>query len=285
MDRRAFLSIAAPWALAAQEPPKEPGIDPDSDPVDFVCPMDPEVHAKTPGRCQRCGMKLEAGLPQPREFRLNVETLPAVLETGRTAMLRFEILDPKNGQRVRKFRELHEKLFHLFLISEDLRYFAHEHPVLEPDGRFTFHFNPPLPGIYRLLADFFPEGGTPQLLPAPLFVTGEPQPFRAPALENLKVRLTTEPAQPLAGQRTMLFFHLDPFEGVRPWLGAWGHLLAASEDLPDLVHSHPVWEPYENRVQFNLIFPRPGRYRLWAQFDRLGAVNTASIPIEVGKLG
>jgi hypothetical protein len=275
MDRRAFLALGT--GLAAQEPGEAP--------VDFVCPMDPEVHSKTPGRCPRCGMRLEAGLPQPREFRLRVETTPAVLETGRTAMLRFEAIDPQNGRRVRRFREIHEKLFHLFLISEDLRYFAHEHPELEPDGRFRFHFNPPLPGIYRLLADFFPEGGTPQLLPAPLYVRGEEQPFRAPGLENLSVKLTMEPAQPLAGQRTMLFFHLEPFAGVRPWLGAWGHLLTASEDLLDLVHAHPVWEPYGNRVQFNVIFPRPGRYLLWAQFDRNGAVNTASVSVEVGRLG
>ena len=37
-------------------------------PVDFICPMDPDVRSKGPGKCPRCGMRLEAGLPEPIEY-------------------------------------------------------------------------------------------------------------------------------------------------------------------------------------------------------------------------
>jgi hypothetical protein len=73
--------------------------------------------------------------------------------------------------------------------------------------------------------------------------------------------------------------------GVTPWLGAWGHLLSASGDLLDLVHAHPAWEPYEKHVQFNLLFPRPGEYTLWAQLQRHGVVNTARFRVMVKALG
>jgi hypothetical protein len=272
--RRSVLTLAAASMAAAQE----------TDTL-FVCPMDPGVKSKTPGKCPRCGMILELGLPEPLEYRLITQILPAAPRTGATTSLIFQIVHPKTGKPATQFRELHEKLFHLFLISEDLTYFAHEHPESLPDGRFRFNTTLPAPGFYRLLADLYPEGGTPQLLPATIHVRGPRQRFEAVAPVNLKAVLRTEPPEPIAGLKTMMFFDLTPFEGVAPWLGAWGHLLAASGDLVDLVHLHPVWEPYQNTVQFNMIFPRPGKYKLWAQFQRAGVVNTAPFELTVKSLG
>lgn len=273
MRRRNFLPLLAASPLAGQSIP------------DFMCPMDPEVHSKQPGKCPRCGMKLIFGLPAPLEYRLQMDVLPHAPKTGSTVALRFQLIDPRTGKRVENFAEIHEKLMHLFLISEDRRYFAHEHPIAEPGGFFRFHTQLPLPGFYRVLTDSFPVEGTPQLLTAPLFVRGEPLPFTPPGMPNLTVKLRTEPAQPIAGLKTMLFFELTPMEGVEPWLGAWGHLLSASADLLDLVHVHPAWEPYKNSVQFNVIFPRPGTQTVWAQFQRNGAVNTSRFEVNVKALG
>ncbi|MBL8236023.1 MAG: hypothetical protein JNM66_01285 [Bryobacterales bacterium] len=267
MQRRAFLPL-----LAAQTIP------------DFTCPMDPDVHAKLPGRCPRCGMNLIPGLPDPLEFRMRIDVLPRVPSTTRTTSLRFHFVHPKTNKRVEKFEEIHERLLHLFLISEDRRYFAHEHPELEPGGYFRFHTQLPLPGFYRVLTDFYPAGATPQLLTAPLYVQGPPGPVPPLEAPNLQVKLRTDPPAPIAGLKTMLFFDLAPMAGVTPWLGAWGHLLSASADLLDLVHVHPAWEPYQNRVQFNVLFPRPGDYTLWAQFQRDGVVNTARFTVAVKAL-
>jgi hypothetical protein len=69
-----------------------------------------------------------------------------------------------------------------------------------------------------------------------------------------------------------------------------GHMLAASSDLIDLMHTHPflVTDPEGGtvkQIQFNLIFPREGIYRVWVQFQRKGVVNTAvfNIPVTVLK--
>ena len=267
MRRRQFLPL-----LAAQALP------------DFTCPMDPEVHAKLPGRCPKCGMNLVPGLPDHLEYRLHVEVTPNAPKTTQTTALRLHVTHPKTNKRIEKFEEIHEKLLHLFLISEDRQYFAHEHPEPEPGGYFRFHTQLPLPGFYRLLTDFYPAGSTPQLIPAPLYVQGPPQPCEKPQTPNLKVTLRTDPAKPIAGLRTMLFFDLAPMEGVQPWLGAWGHLLSASADLLDLVHVHPAWDPYQNQIQFNVIFPRPGQYTLWGQFQRNGQVNTARFDLTASPL-
>ena len=82
----------------------------------------------------------------------------------------------------------------------------------------------------------------------------------------------------------MMFFNLDPADGVEPYLGAWGHLMAASADLIDMTHAHPAWEEGGANVQFNVIFPRPGLHRVWVQFQRQGIVNTVAFTVPVAAL-
>ena len=102
--------------------------------------------------------------------------------------------------------------------------------------------------------------------------------------ENLKVSLVTDPPQPIAGTKTMLFFHLDPADGIEQYLGAWGHMLAASDDLIDMIHTHPFIADGGPEMQFNVYFPREHVYRVWVQFQRKGVVNTAQFDIPVKDL-
>lgn len=270
----------------AQEPP-EPE-------VEWVCPMDADVRAREPGKCPRCKMDLVAGIPAFEEYPLRLELLSRAWRAGQKLSMRFEVLHPKTGQRVTDFVLMHERLFHLFLVSADLEYFAHEHPESQPDGTFLFEATLPKPGMYRVLGDFYPRGGTPQLAAKTIFSAGRPVRFAEPPPlgpvlahsrgENLNARLRTEPAEPVAGSKTMLFFELEPGDGLEPYLGAWGHLLCASADLIDMIHTHPFLEPRDSSLQFNVVFPRAGMYRLWPQFQRLGIVNTLRFDARVRDL-
>ncbi len=49
------------------------------DKVDFVCPMDKDVHSPVPGKCPRCGMKLVAGLADPVEYPVRMSVSPRLL--------------------------------------------------------------------------------------------------------------------------------------------------------------------------------------------------------------
>jgi hypothetical protein len=102
--------------------------------------------------------------------------------------------------------------------------------------------------------------------------------------KNLQVELTTDPPQAIAGMKTQLHFRIKPGDGFEKYLGAWGHMLAASEDLIDLIHTHPFIADGGPEVQFNLTFPRPTNYRVWVQFQRNGVVNTAHFDIPVEEL-
>ena len=164
------------------------------------------------------------------------------------------------------------------------------HPALGRDSIFRFKTTLPKPGAYRLLCDFYPEGGTPQLVPKSLITPGaSPRPHLNADLSpkhatNLEVELTTEPPQPIAGKKTLLFFNLRPAEGLERYLGVWGHMLAASDDLIDLIHEHPAIADGGPQVQFNVIFPREAMYRIWVQFQRRGKVNTAVFTVPVTAL-
>lgn len=262
-------------ALLLAGPQEEP-------PVEFSCPMDPDIRAKSPGKCSRCGMALEARIPPLVEY-------PVEMRYQKNE-LRLRVLHPDSRRPVERFQIIHEKPFHLFVISQDLEFFAHEHPIPAGKGAFRLKLPLPKPGFYRLLSDFYPEGGSPQMVPLSL-LTGPlgPKPKLQADLAlkqttNLQVSLTTEPPEPLAGKKTLLFFRLDPAEGLEPLLGAWGHLLAASDDLIDLIHTHPALADGGPQVQFNLIFPREAVYRLWVQFQRRGQVNTAVFTVPVTRL-
>lgn len=286
----AIIGLFAAFVLAQTTAPSGPGATSPS--LDYVCPMDPGVRAATPGKCPRCGMTLVLKVPDPIEYPLRLSLTPRTPRPGDKVHLQFQIRDPKTGAPVDKFEIMHERLFHMFIVSQDLDYFIHDHPVVGAPGTFEYDGNLPKPGMYRVLADYYPSGGTPQLTAKTIFVPGGnlSVPKLQPDLstkhtENLEVELTTEPKQPIAGTKTMLFFRLKPEDGIEQYLGAWAHMLAASDDLIDLVHTHPFIADGGPQIQFNVIFPRERAYRLWVQFQRKGVVNTAvfTVPVTVLK--
>jgi hypothetical protein len=252
--------------------------------------MHPDYRASSPGICPRCGMKLVLGIPDRTELPVELTSVPTALHAGENALLRLRVLEPASRLVERHFEIVHERLMHVFLVSESLEYFAHVHPKLRDNGCFELPICLPEGGMYRLLADFYPSGSVPQLAVSTFFVSGKQAAQRlAPDLApcqatNLTATLQLEPEQSLAGLETRLHFTLDPAEGIERYLGAWAHMLVASADLIDLIHLHPFLTDEKQHMQFNLIFPRPGLYRVWTQFQRLGTVNTTQFTIPVASI-
>ena len=253
--------------------------------------MDSDVRSDRPGKCPRCGMELRANLPPYREYVLQLSTEPGGIRPGQPFKLKLRILNPDGRTSATAFNTIHERLFHLFVVSQDMRFFAHEHPTLLDDGSFEWKGVLPRPGLYRLLGDFFPVTGTPQMAVQTLIVPGRVEPLKELAVdlgakqgENTQVSLLTDPAAPLEGKEARLLFRLQPDSGLEPYLGTWAHLLAASSDLVDVLHEHP-WNPQSlPRLDFKVIFPRHGFYKVWLQFQRQGVVSTVAFVVAVAEL-
>jgi hypothetical protein len=287
IDRRHWLlSLASGATLAAQQ---KTGANDGAASRDWICPMDADVRADKPGLCPRCGMKLVPRIPERVEYPLEIEHAPAAILPGRPIDLTLRVLNPDTGRAVREFEIVHEKLMHLFVVSENLEFFAHEHPVPESDGTFKLALKLPYGGMYRLLADFYPAGATPQLALSTLYASGRAsvaklEPSLTPSkAANLTAALRCDPPELLSGLESRLTFSLNPAADLQLYLGAWGHMLTASSDLIDLLHLHPFLAT-GGEIQFNVIFPRAGLYRIWAQFQRSGVVNTTVFTVAVRAL-
>jgi hypothetical protein len=106
--------------------------------------------------------------------------------------------------------------------------------------------------------------------------------------------LVTSPRTPAAGIETYLLFRFtadgQPVTDLEPYLGAMGHCVVISEDGQHYLHCHPeqLWTPKADAhggpaVTFHTVFPKPGRYKIWGQFQRHGKVIVASFVLDVGE--
>jgi hypothetical protein len=307
------LLVAVAAATADQKPtPAEPGVTPAA-PAAFMCPMHPDVITTEPGKCPRCSMDLVPGSPLALpDFKLKVETTPRVLKAGRPIKFRFSVHHPITGAQARDFAVMHDKLFHLFVISRDLEEFAHIHPERHADGSFTIEHTLPKPGHYKLFADFLPMGGGAQITGYPIATAGTnsdivssqarltPDAVLSKVSDGVEVELTNERATILGGEEVDLVFRFTdaktdtPINDLEKYLGAWGHLVILSEDMTEYVHAHPREEtqPDPNapatggpEVLFDALLPKPGRYRAWLQFQRSGKLSTVSFTFAAPRPG
>jgi hypothetical protein len=233
-------------------------------------------------------MRLEARILEPQAYRLGLTSQPPNFPAGGPVELTFAINNPGTGAPVNNFDPVHEKLFHLFAVSENLEWFLHGHPALGSDGVFRLPVTFPAPGLYEIFADFYPTGAAPQWIPRFLYTQGAEA--GSPPLDahvkyvtpqrdrGVEVTLETEPAEPLAGRATTLFFHASPGDVLELWLGTYAHAFWVSHDLTDAAHTHPS---RSGDLQFEVYFPRPGVYRFWLQFQRKGDLHTTKFDIAV----
>jgi hypothetical protein len=242
-------------------------------------------------------------------YQLELTSTPRAVKAGREVRLRFVIRDPQTGAQVTRFVLNHEKLFHLFVVSQDMNEYQHIHPRLENDGSFVVETVLPKAGSYQLHADFFPVDGTPQVIRRQLKTAGyrprkveqarlTPDPSLSRTVDGLTISLTLGGGgEPVAGDFIPLKYHLtDAVTGeavgdLEPYLGAWGHTVILNADQSMYLHSHPteMLPPgvggEEARggpdVEFGAMFPEGGLYRIWTQFQRAGKVVTISFTVRV----
>lgn len=262
----------------------------------FWCPMHPDVRSSTAGKCAICGMDL-VRIPPPTlgNYQLHVTQIPRAGRAGVRA-LHIAVRHPGTSEGVTSFFPLHERLFHLFVVSRDLSYFAHLHPEQAGNG---FDVDVDLePGVYVLISDFAPAGGAPQLVQRTIVTPGfERSPFTSPDLkadveekitDGMRVSVESHPR--LLKPSVLRFSVRDattgmPVHDLEPFLGASGHLLIVNVDLTTAIHAHPEGRESQGsigpEVVFAPTFGTAGVYKMWVQFQRGGKVITAPFALHV----
>lgn len=278
----------------------------------WICPMHPNEVKAEPGKCSICGMTLVPGDPMATvDYTLRLTTEPKIVKAGEKIKFHFVIQHPLTGEAVTQYGEVHDKLFHLFIVSRNMKQFFHIHPTLEKDGSFSVEETLPVAGQYVLFSDFMPVGGSPQFIPTPVTTAGfdgdiasewpnlETDPSFTKAIDGVKVEMQIEPAKLIAGEETDIPIHLSdektdqPIKDLQRYLGAWGHVMMLSEDMTEHVHAHPeeqlegtpITEGGGPDMIFHALFPQPGHYKIWLQFQRHNVLSTIPFTVRVLRSG
>ena len=208
---------------------------------------------------------------------------------------------PISGDQARDFAVIHEKLFHLFVISRDLEEFAHIHPERHADGSFTIEHTLPKPGHYQLFADFLPLGGGSQITGIPIATAGvdtdiiaaraklTPDAALAKTVDGVEIEVLNERSTILGGEEVDLMFKFTDAatERAAHRPAALSRRVRASRHPQrghDRIRARPPARGNAARsaapptggpeVLYDALLPKPGRYRAWLQFQRKGKLST-----------
>lgn len=190
-------------------------------------------------------------------YRLELSVDPPQPRAGQRVSLTYRIVEAKTQQPLADLQVLHERVLHTFIVSRDLRIFAHTHhedffPLTAQDlTAATFHY----PHVFPQAGDYFVVGEFTHrdrswIKRFTLTVAGETAPSK-PVKEDLRrdksfgpyrVSLRTSPDPPVVGHEVELVCHLTrdgtPVTNLGLYLGTEVHLAAWRLDGEHFGHQH-----------------------------------------------
>jgi uncharacterized membrane protein len=300
-DAHVALPVGGKWTNGYFDPWVIPGIVgiPPNEVAKYVCPMHEGIRSQQSGDCKLCGMPL---IPYAHNIKAPLHDPQYTMDLERHGNeLRF--IPRRNGEMVKNLRVVHEHLLHLIIVSDDLVFFDHQHPVLQPDSSFTYTYKFPHDGNFILYADITPAGERSQVFRL-LVTAGNAAPKKAvlttPAayardIGEYHVTMMMQPRTLTAERDAHFIFRIEqngkPVLDLQPYIGAMGHCVILSEDTQRYLHCHPeqftAAPPPDYRdgpeVSFHTIFPEAGRYKVWGQFKRGDEIIVADFVVNVEK--
>ncbi len=232
-----------------------------------------------------------------RSYRLASDAGGKIFPVNTQREYSFSIEDER-GSILKDFAITHTKPMHVIVVRKDLAYFQHLHPDFNPQTG-VFYFSDltfPADGQYRIFADFMPQGANSSITLFEDVTVGNlagynPQSLsfdaRSKSFDSMDISLYTH-GTPKSGVENMLMFSLSqngqPVVDLQEYLGALGHSVILREDALDFIHAHPLTNAITKQhgmVDFMVVFPRPGKYRAFTQFQRDGKIVTTDFVIVV----
>jgi len=209
-------------------------------------------------------------------------------------------IENNEGETLKEFETVHEKIMHFILVRHDLQEFQHLHPEFnENNGEFSVEITFPSEGKYRIFPDFTPgKAVNPQRLPATIsqdLQVGKEnneatliadKEFKKKIGEyelDLKIPTLLETNKPIN-------FTLDvikngqPVTNLEKYLGALGHSVILKAETLDFIHTHAIEDSTSgSKINFATAFPEAGLYKIFIQFQHEGEVVTTDYVVSVAK--
>jgi hypothetical protein len=235
------------------------------------------------------------GLPVKSEWKTAGDMLEAKVDIPISI-----IIKDKSNKRIQKFNVVHKKLMHLVIVSKDLSYFSHIHPVYKGNGEFEITTSFPAGGDYQLIAEVTPHGAVDNSvakhwlhIDGPAAAKTEPlvpDSTLTKVVDGLKVTLSFDGHLMSEMNLNMNFTIHDaatdkPIKDLQPYLGALGHSVAISKDKKDYLHIHPITAKGSGpKVTFMTYFPDAGVYKIWGQFQYKDRVIVVPFVVDVPEM-
>jgi hypothetical protein len=215
---------------------------------------------------------------------LSVDMFVGDAQAGHPVNLRFYVNRKPGDFPLDDLQVEHERLIHVIGVRDDLGEFFHIHPVKTGPGTWRVSHTFTNGGNYKIWCDVKYQSVSYGVAQPSLTVSGKIDAPRTPL--EVKERaaasgydITLIHSEPLAiGKTNLLQFMIrdargDPLQ-TENFLGAPMHLVLIRDDLSVYLHAHPEHREFINStdpIRFFELFPRPGTYKLFAQFRPKGS--------------
>ena len=174
----------------------------------FACPMKCEGEKTYPvaGKCPVCKMDLVVmdDKAVSATYEIKLASTPDLIEAGKPTTLAFTPRKMGDPTSQVPLDEVHEHKIHVIIVSKDLSWYSHIHPVYQPDGSYVIEQNFPTGGEFIIFSDFQPSGATNQVYRSSVMVTGITKPAAVYAESDLVdeiVHVAFEAAVVVAGEQ------------------------------------------------------------------------------------
>jgi hypothetical protein len=256
-------------------------------------------------------------------YIINISTTPKNVEVNKPFTLTVKILNSDGKTPVTVFDEVHTKLLHFILVTQDLTQFLHVHPDYQSEGVFVLK-DLILPEVanYVTYADFTPTGEHQQYVRNTLSVSGASDKQadlvaspREAVVGALKMSLV-DPETLMAGAETALKFHVSDaktgadISNLDEYLGATGHLVIINQANETYIHTHPTGHDMEGMsgmsgmnmvtatpemagmampmqygpdLEFMTEFPSADLWAVWLQVQYQGEIYTFPFVVDVAE--
>lgn len=241
-----------------------------------------------------------------RSYKVEAVSSLNNIQPGQPTNIIYKIKDDQ-GNILKDFDVVHEKIMHFIIVRKDLQYFKHIHPSFNATSEeFEIPVTFAADGDYRVFADFTPTmsqvGPDGTKLPVTVF-----QDIKVGNLANYKLLLiggaervktygdyeiTLIPNSDLLVSKNSQNFYFEIKKSgtlvtnLEAYLGVLGHTVVLREGDLQFVHAHAIQkitDPQTGKVRFAIAFPETGNYKLFSQFQHEGKIITSDFVVNIAE--
>jgi len=196
----------------------------------------------------------------------------------------FKITDME-GQPVSDLEIVHDKIMHVVLVRDDLKYFDHIHPQEINPGVLSVPYEFYAAGKYRIWIDFTIDGMQ-HIVDFDLDVSNKIEMSQPDRLSGLNVAISTDKL--IVDKPAKINFIVNDVDGkpvsiTEKFLAANAHMVEIDENLEEFEHTHDEQFDNDNILSFYHKFERSGMHKIWVQFSVKGIDRTAEFVVNVDR--